>query len=125
MRSASIALLVVGVMASCALGQVPVVTSPQPVSTSGGNGSTTIGSTGTFQKVWGANVARRGCTIVNKGANTMYVTEGLGVAASTQTLAAQVAVGGAFYCANPGGTVLTGEIDITGTTSDAFYAAQY
>lgn len=118
--------LVMGLMGPVGA-QVPVVTAPSPTSTKGGNSSTTIGTGGgTFQLVFAGAAARRGCTIVNKsGSDDMWVTEGIGVGGSSETLGALVLPGYAWYCANPGGTVLTGEVDITGTAGDGFYAAQY
>lgn len=115
--------------------QTPVWTVPQPATTKGGNASSTITATSTFQLVFATTVpasssgagvvaTRRGCTIVNNGTHNMQVTEGLGVAASTAGLSVTLLPGQAYYCA-AGGTVLTGEIDITGTIGDAFYAAQY
>ena len=106
----------------------PVATVPYPASSVGGNASSTIGGTGTFQKVFsatsGTGAFRKGCTIQNNGTHSMYVTEGLGVAASTESNSVVLAAGGIYYC-QVGGIVLDGEIDITGTATDAFYAAQY
>lgn len=106
----------------------PVSTWPTPATTTGGNGSSTIGSTGIFQKLWGATGGtvpyRKGCSIENNGTHDMYVTEGLGVAASTQALAFVLTPGTVYYC-SVNQVVLTGEIDITGTATDSFYAAQY
>lgn len=106
-----------------------VVTVPSAVSTKGANASSTITSTGVFQVLFAATpvdvnrAPRRGCTIQNNGSHTMYVTEGLGTTDSTTALAVQLAAGQVYYC-QQGGVVLSGEIDITGTADDAFYAAQ-
>ena len=110
----------------------PVNTIPYPATTKGGNASSTIASTGVFQKLFSASSTtpegspppRHGCTIVNNGTHSMYVSEGLGVAASTVSNTTILAANGVFYCA-VGNIVLTGEVDITGTAGDAFYAAQY
>lgn len=118
-----------------ALAQTPVWTVPQPGTTAGGNGSSTIAVTNTFQKVFAASSAapgaapgspgsRHGCTVINQGGNNMWVTEALGVTASTKALAVVLVPNQAYYC-NWNGTVLEGEIDITGTAGDGFYAAQY
>ena len=124
-------------LVSPSLAQQVVQTIPAPGTTGAGNASSTIGTGGsTFQKVFsGANNsvaptvgtagARHGCTIQNNGTHTMYVTEGLGTAASTLTNSVQLAAGLAYYCGNPNGITLIGEIDITGTAGDAFYAAQF
>lgn len=117
--------------------QSPVVTLPKPATTAGGNVSGTITTTNTFQRLWpntglggfapapSGTIARSGCTIINNGTHSMYVTEGLGTAASTTSNSVIVPAGGPYYCGALGGPVLTGEIDITGTSGDAFYAAQY
>lgn len=104
----------------------PVQTIPSAVSTKGANASGTITSTGVFQivfKATGPTQYRKGCTIQNNGTHTMYVTEGLGTASSTTSNSAQLAAGTSYNC-QFGGMVLSGEIDITGTIGDAFYAAQ-
>lgn len=110
--------------------QQAVVTSPTGGTTSGGNASSTIVATGVFQLLFsaasslqGGASTRRGCTIQNNGTHNMYVTEGLGIAASTLVNSAILAPGVPYYC-TWAGVVLTGEIDITGTIGDAFYAAQ-
>ena len=54
----------------------------------------------------------------------MYITEGTGAASSTLTNSFILAAGATYYC-NVQGVVLIGEIDITGTATDAFYAAQF
>lgn len=128
------ALLVTGVSAGAQAQQpgglpAPVTTYPAPATSAGGNVSGTIASTGTFQKLWGATGGsgvpfRKGCTIQNNGTHSMNVSEGLGVAGSTTGNSVVVPAGGTYYC-QVGQIVLTGEIDITGTATDAFYAAQY
>jgi len=73
-----------------------VVTNPGVTSTAGNdingfanNASASISSTNVFQELWGSNQQRNGCTIVNLGAHTMYVTEGIGVSGSTTAKAAR------------------------------------
>lgn len=120
-----------------ALAQVPVQTLPGAATTAGGNASGTVGTGGTtFQLVFagaGNSIApatstpgaRHGCSIQNNGTHVMYVTEALGVSASTQAKAWQVsAYGGIFNC-NFAGVVFIGEIDLTGTAGDAFAATQF
>ncbi len=110
--------------------QQAVVTSPAPGTTAGGNASSTIATLNVFQRVFAAagasqgEPARRGCTIQNNDVNNMWVTEGIGAAGSTKAAAVVVAPGGVYTC-TIWGVVLTGEIDITGTATGAFYAAQY
>lgn len=135
--AAALALLVLlAAGARSAEAQQQMQTLPSGATTNGGNASSTITSTGAFQLVWsgagnsiapvvGTVGARHGCTIQNNGTHVMYVTEAIGVAASTTAKAAQVpASGGVYHCAD-GVVVLVGEIDITGTAGDTFYAAQY
>lgn len=110
--------------------QQAVVTSPTPGTSAGGNASGTIATLNVFQLVFAASgmsqgqPTRRGCTIQNNDTNDMWVTEGIGVAGSTKAAAVVVAPGGVYTC-TIWGVVLTGEIDITGTATGAFYAAQY
>lgn len=101
----------------------PVVTQPGPSSSAGGNASSTIASTGVFQQIWAA-ARRNGCTVQNNGSHVMDVTEGLSVAASLVTLAVVLQPGQTYLCAADG-SVLVGQVNITGTAGDAFYAAQY
>lgn len=114
--------------------QQAVWTVPLPATTSGGNASTTIAVTNTFQLVFASTTvapgsptsgvsSRHGCTIINQGTNTMWVTEGIGAAGSTKAKAVVLAPSASFYC-NWNGVVLVGEIDITGTAGDGFYATQ-
>lgn len=119
-----IGLLLIPLAVSGALAQQNlIVTAPVGGTTQGGNASGTIGSSA-WQRVWPTALSiRRGCMIQNNGTHTMWVTEGLGVAASTTALAVQLQPGVPYYCGN-GGSVLQGEIDISGTTGDAFYAGQ-
>ena len=110
---------------NAAVNNPPVQTWPAPGTTAGGNVSSTITATGVFQMLWTANLARRGCTIVNESSSdTMYITESLTVGGSSQALAAALPPLGVYYCTN-GGVVLTGQVNITGTSGDSFYAAQY
>ena len=111
-----------------------VQTVPAPGTTYGGNGSGTIASTGTFQEIFaaatpGSDVFRRGCLIENLGSHNMYVNEATVTPTESNTFALPgIPTTGAvsvFHCDQPGGTVWTGEIDITGTASDAFYAVQW
>src|SRR5690348_891481 len=61
--------------------QQPVITYSKGTTSSNASGTVTTG--GVFQKIFGASSVRAGCAIQNNSTNTMYVTEGLGVANST------------------------------------------
>ena len=116
---------------SLAQGQNPtsapiVQTVPATRTTAGSNASGTITATGTFQNVFGASPVRTGCLIENNGAASMWVSEGVPVATPPTEAKSQVlAAGASFSCERNGGSVLTGEIDITGTATQVFYAVQY
>lgn len=113
-------------IATAAWGQTPVRTWPSTALST--NASSTISSTGVFQSIWTANSIsgsskqRSACTIQNNGANTMYVFFGP-IASATTAKSIALAIGQACYC-NNGGTVLQDQVSITGTSGDAFYAAQ-
>ncbi len=109
--------------------QQPVYTYPVPATSAGGNVSGTIVSSGTFQQVFAAASmspgagARKACTVINQGTSTMYVTEGSAVADSSAANSVQLVAGQAFFC-NAGGVVLSGQVNISGSAGEAFYAAQ-
>ena len=102
--------------------QQNVITSPYQLGNS--NASSTITSGGTFQKVFAANKNRRGCAIQNNGTHDMWVTIGVATASASVNSAMTLSAGNVFHCGD-GVVVITGEVAITGTTSDSFYAAQY
>lgn len=108
-----------------------VTTLPAQATTAGaGNVSGTLAAGATFQTVFASAAPnsstglRRGCSIQNNGTHNMYVTEGKGVAGST-TSNSIILPPTYIYTCNSGGAVLYGEIDIAGTISEAFYAAQW
>lgn len=104
-----------------AVSQQAFVTKPYSV-TSNNNVSTTIAVTNTFQSLWLASNVRTGCTIVNYGSNTMWVFFGP-IASATKATSIQLAVNQAVYC-TLGDIVLNTQVSITGTATEAFYAAQ-
>lgn len=120
-------------LASPSAAQQPVQIWPAPGTTAGCPACGVIGAGGTtFQLLFaatGVNVAgqlvspRKACTVQNNGTHTMWISEGTTALLATQAKSAQIGPGQAYYC-NNSGVVLTGEIDITGTSGDAFYAAQ-
>jgi hypothetical protein len=103
--------------------QTPVVTKPYKAYTY--NYSGTIAVTNTFQTVFvvsSADTGRVACTIANYGTNKMYVFFGP-IANATLTNSIQLAANQSISC-NIGGVVLQDQVSITGTSGDAFYAAQ-
>jgi len=111
--------------------QQPVQVIPSPGTTAGGNASGTIATTSTFQQVFPAAPAapaggpgRKGCYIVNNGTNKMYVSEGVAAASATTATSIPLPANGTFNCTF-NQTALQGVIVITGTSGDAFYAAQF
>ena len=92
------------------------------------NSSSTIASTGVFQSIWTANSAspnnkqRAGCSIQNNGTHVMYVFFGP-IASATTSNSFQIGAGQTIYC-NNNPIILQDQVSITGTTGDAFVAAQ-
>lgn len=129
------ALVLIGGLALAlpAASQQPVQTWPAPGTTAGCPACGTIGAGGTtFQQLFaatGVNLAgqlvplRKACTVQNNGTHTMWISEGTSAALATQAKSAQLGPGQTYAC-NGGGVVLIGEVDITGTSGEAFYAAQ-
>lgn len=85
------------------------------------NVSGTIAVTNTFQSIIARNTNRSGCTVQNTGTNTMYVFFGP-LADATAAKSVKLAAGGAVSC-NNGPVTLTDEVSITGTATEAFFAA--
>ena len=118
-------------LASSAWAQQPVQVIPSPGTTAGGNVSGTITTTNTFQQLFPATPpapaggpGRKGCYIVNNGTNKMYVSEGVAAGSATIATSIPLAANGSFNCTF-NQTALQGIIAITGTSGDAFYAAQF
>jgi hypothetical protein len=110
--------------ATFAQAQTPVVT--QPYGANSNNQSSTITVTNTFQQVFPAstgNTGRSSCTIQNNSAsNNMFVYFGP-IANATTGASVTIVPGQAVYCSN-GTVVLKDQVSITGTSGDAFFAAQ-
>lgn len=104
--------------------QSPVITQPYPVTSH--NDSGTIAVTNTFQSIWPASAntrGRAGCSAQNNSAsNVMYVFFGP-IASATTAKSVKLAVGQSVSCVI-GGLVLQDQVSITGTSGDAFFAAQ-
>lgn len=103
--------------------QSPVVT--QPYNVTSFNASGTIAVTNTFQSIWVANTntrGRAGCTVQNNGTNSMWVYFGP-IASATKGASVVLTVGQSTNC-NVGGITLQDQVSITGTSGEAFYAAQ-
>ena len=126
---------------SLASAQTPVVTQPY-VQITTQNTSSTIAVTNTFQSVFAAtgalasysstspgtlgnpvvNKQRAACTLQNNGTHTMYVFFGP-LASATTSSSVVLSAGQSVQC-NVGGVTLQDQVSITGTSGDAFYAAQ-
>lgn len=109
--------------AAPAQAQSPVITQPYGVTTQ--NSSTTIASTNVFQSIWVAPTNTRGrasCTVQNNGTNSMWVFFGP-IASATKAKSVVLAAGQNVRCL-VGGVALQDQVSITGTSGDAFYAAQ-
>lgn len=116
---AAIAIWALG--ASFAFAQNPVVTQPS-LRTATLSGSS-ISVTNTFQTVYPINDRRLGCVVQNKNARNMYINF---VSRATATISnSALLVPGASAGCTLYGTVLTGEVSITGTATDEYYASQY
>ncbi len=100
--------------------QTPVQTQPKGVISY--NSSGTISSTNVFQSVFLANSNRVSCTIQNNGANAMWVYFGP-LASATKGASVELAIGQSAFC-NNNVIVLQDQVSITGTSTDAFFAAQ-
>lgn len=103
-----------------------VSTTPGPVTST--NVSGTIAVTNTFQSIIPANTNTKGCLVQNNGANTMWVYFGT-IGGATKPKAFQLRPpgtgiqGGWVSCATGGGSIITDQVSITGTATDAFTAA--
>jgi hypothetical protein len=103
--------------------QTPVVT--QPYSATSYNASGTIAVTNTFQSVFAAPTTPTGrvaCTIQNNGTHNMWVFFGP-IAKATEATSVILAANQTVNC-NSGNVILQDQVSITGTASDAFFAAQ-
>jgi len=121
-RIGLVAFMLLG-MLSYGWAQSPVITQPYSVQTT--NASGTIAATNTFQSIWtqSSNTrGRAGCTVQNNGTNSMYVYFGP-IASATTGASVKLAAGQSVSC-NNGGITLKDQVSITGTSGEAFYAAQ-
>lgn len=122
MKRLLIALLLVGVSLPT-FAQTPVVTYPYGVTSY--NASEKITVTNTFQSVFtasGINTGRNACMIQNNGTHNMYVYFG-SIANAITPSSVTLAAGASIQC-NAGDVVLKDQVSITGTSGDAFFAAQ-
>lgn len=106
-----------------AFAQQPVLTQPTGVTSIDYSG--TIAVTSTFQKVFDASTGTRGrlgCSVTNNGAATMFIYLGA-IADATTPKSMQLASGATYNCAS-GGIVVLDQLNITGTSGQAFGAKQ-
>lgn len=118
----SLFVLIVGI--PVAFAQNPVVTKAYGVTSS--NASSTIAVTNTFQSIWAADTSSTGrssCAIQNKGAaDPMYVYFGA-IAGATIGKSIKLVTNAVLNC-SVFGAILKDQVSITGTATDAFFAAQ-
>jgi hypothetical protein len=108
-------------------------TNPLPVVGGGGGGATgptratsttTPGSTAatanTYQSALASNTSRNGCTIQNTSTSTMRIYVGA-VGSANDAGAFQIAAGGSFSCASPGGIVITDAISVASSAAASPY----
>lgn len=86
------------------------------------NASGTIAVTNTYQSVFAASTTRKGCSVQNNGSNTMWVYFGA-IGSATKAASVVLAAGQSVSCGS-GPTTLGDQVSITGTATDAFFAAQ-
>lgn len=122
--SLALAAAAVLLMLRGAQSQAPVITQPYGVVSS--NSSGTIAVTNTFQSIWTASTATTGrvsCAIQNKGAaDPMYVYFGA-IAGAAIAKSVKLTTSTMMNC-TVFGMVLKDQVSITGTSGDAFFAAQ-
>lgn len=110
-------------IASAVWAQTPVATTPGALNNVD-NESSVITLTNTFQQVFAATIGRNSCTIQNNSSsNTMFVF--FGPATPTTATSFQLKPGLFLNCETVGGVVPKTAVQITGTTSDAYYAVQW
>lgn len=114
-----VTLLLYSVTFSFAQG-TPVVTQPKGVTSN--NNSSTISLSNVFQSIWAANSNRTACTIQNNGTHNMWVFFGA-IANATENNSVVLQAGQYLNC-NSGNVILQDQVSITGTSTDAFFAAQ-
>src|SRR5665213_23164 len=115
-------LLMMGGGATQADNSQPVTTFPGARSANGGNASSTIAATNTFQSLWVANIARTSCAVQDTGTNSQWVFFGP-LASATKAKSVLLASGQSAYCNNQG-VVNTDQVSITGSIGDGFFASQ-
>lgn len=94
-----------------------------PLGANSTNVSSTIAVTNTFQSIVVANTNfnRTGCSVQNNGSNAMYVFFGP-IASATLAKSVKLAVGQSVNC-NSAPVTLNDQVSITGTATEAYFAA--
>lgn len=119
-------LIILGLLliSSIAQAQTSVITIPKPV-TAVDNESSSVVTTNTFQQIFPAstaNVGRVACVVQNTGTNPMYVYFGA-TADATIAKSVKLVAGQACTC-DVNNIVIKTAVQITGTTTETYYAAQ-
>ena len=92
---------------------------PAPVTST--NLSGTVASTGVFQSIQVATASRNGCSIENTGSATEWVFFGP-IASATEATSFALSPNQGLNCNTGSGGVLTDQVSITGTATNAFTA---
>lgn len=112
-------LMPIGFLLAAAAFACSVFAQSIPVGTT--NLSNTISVTNNFQTIQGQTNNRLGCAIQNNGVNPMYVFLGPNAKATTAR-SIVLSPGQPMNCEVSGAVVVKDEINITGTSGDAFLA---
>lgn len=124
MRNSLILAALFCLVATLVVAQAPVITQPYGVTSV--NASGTIAVTNTFQSIFAASTGLTGrvsCAVQNKGAaDPMYVYFGA-IAGATIAKSVKLTTNTMMNC-TVFGMILKDQVSITGTATDAFFAAQ-
>lgn len=114
--------LIMAMAPSVAFAQGLIQTKPYGVTTAD-NQSSTISVTNTFQQVFAASVGRTSCSIQNNGSNAMYVFFG-DTSVATIAKSVKLSAGQSVNC-DSNDVVIRTAVQITGTSTDVYYATQW
>jgi len=120
--------LVAALVLAPGLGHAQSAVKTYPLQVNTANASGTVASTNVFQSIWAAvpivngQQGRTSCTVQNNGTHTMYVFFGA-IANATEGASVTLTTGQSVNC-SVNNVTLQDQVSITGTSGEAFYAAQ-